>query len=684
MSVHDKNSCVTYPVVVVEVNGIRCRALLDTGAGSSYASASLLSELKLNPCHKEYKRIEMMLGSTTKLLSVYELNIKSVDRKFDLKAEVTGVDRDVLLTLHNPRYQDIIEKYTHLSDLEMTDRDEKSNLPVHIILGTSEYARIKTPNKPRIGRPGEPIAELTKFGWTILSPGKEVDLNNMFLTQVSEADYNALCSLDVLGLLDIQSEVDVYEDFKKQLTRSDEGWYETGLPWKQAHPELPTNKEGSLKRLDSLLPRLERQNILEMYDEVIKDQLAQNIIERVTSEPVGREVYIPHKPVIRESAESTRIRIVYDASARARRNVPSLNDCLETGPPLQNYMWNVLARNRFRAVAVVGDIKQAFLQVRIQEGDRDAMRFHWLSDLHTRKVEVLRFTCALFGLAPSPFLLAGVIREHLQKYKENCPDVVSEIEKSLYVDDLISGADTTLQAQQLKQSAIQILGDAKFTLHKWHSNVQALEIESGTETSIEREELSFAKQQLGANSGETKLLGLPWEKESDTLSIVFPKDEVTKTKRGILGKIARVYDPLGLVSPTTLVGKQLYRDACDQRVAWDEPLPPQLLERWVKWESLLPNQVRVPRSLAKPEEPIDAIDIHVFGDASREGVSAAVYTVIHQPSGNSKGLVAAKARLAKKSLTIPHLELVSAHMAANITQNLIQAIEGLPIKNVVG
>ena len=98
----------------------------------------------------------------------------------------------------------------------MTDREEKSNLPVHIILETSEYARIKTPNKPRMGRPGEPIAELTKFGWTILSPGKEVDLNNMFLTQVRGADYNALCSLDVLGLRDTQPEVDVYEDLKKQ------------------------------------------------------------------------------------------------------------------------------------------------------------------------------------------------------------------------------------------------------------------------------------------------------------------------------------------------------------------------------------------------------------------------------------------------------------------------------------
>ena len=70
-----------------------------------------------------------------------------------------------------------------------------------------------------------------------------------------------------------------------------------------------------------------------------------------------------------------------------------------------------------------------------------------LSDLHTRKVEVLRFTRALFGLASSPFLLAGVIREHLQKYRENLPGAVSEIEKSLYLDDLISGVDTTPQAQ---------------------------------------------------------------------------------------------------------------------------------------------------------------------------------------------------------------------------------------------
>ena len=108
---------------------------------------------------------------------------------------------------------------------------------------------------------------------------------------------------------------------------------------------------------------------------------------------------------------------MYDASSRANPKVPSLNDCLETGPPLQNLLWNALVRNRFHPVAVTGDLKQAFLQVRIRENERDVLHFHWLKDLQTKEIEVLRFTRALFGLAPSPFLLAGVIKEHLRSLK---------------------------------------------------------------------------------------------------------------------------------------------------------------------------------------------------------------------------------------------------------------------------
>ena len=166
-----------------------------------------------------------------------------------------------------------------------------------------------------------------------------------------------------------------------------------------------------MKRLNALTKRLAKQSgMLERYDSLIQDQLAQCTVERVESEAKEREFDIPHKPVIRETAESTKLRIVYDASARASEKAPSLNECLEIGPPTQNQLWSVLVRNRFHPVAISGDLKQAFLQVRVWEPDRDVKRFHWYKDLKTREIEALRFTQALFGLTPSPFLLGGVLR----------------------------------------------------------------------------------------------------------------------------------------------------------------------------------------------------------------------------------------------------------------------------------
>ena len=148
--------------------------------------------------------------------------------------------------------------------------------------------------------------------------------------------------------------------------------------------------------------------------------------------------------------------------------------------------------------------------------------------------------------------------------------------------------------------------------------------------------------------------------------------------------MARIYDPLGLVSPLTLGGKLLYRDACDARVAWDAQLPHDLTTKWTKWESGLPERVTAPRSLVKYPEEIQSIDLHAFGVASGKGVAAAVYAVVTQDSGTSKGQVAAKARLAKQGLTIPRLELVSGHMAANLVDNVKEALTGFPVNQVHG
>jgi hypothetical protein len=79
-------------------------------------------------------------------------------------------------------------------------------------------------------------------------------------------------------------------------------------------------------------------------------------------------------------------------------------------------------------------------------------------------------------------------------------------------------------------------------------------------------------------------LGLGWNKKCDEISISFPEDKVEETKRGVLSKLASIYDPLGLVSPLTLQGKLLYRAICDQKLAWDKQLPTELKRAWKKWE----------------------------------------------------------------------------------------------------
>ena len=265
---------VVYPIVNVNVEGIECRALLDTGAGSSYASAALLDRLPKRSQSKEVRKIEMMLGSSTREVCLSKITVESVDGKERLEVEVTRVERGKLFMVENPHYPDIIKSFKHLEGVTIVDNDPKPFLPVHLILGASDYAAIKTAEPARVGELGEPVAEKTKFGWTLMSPGKELDHSKMLLTQTSYTDYEELCRLDVLGLED-KPEHDqeaVHAEFREQLVRHPNGWYETGLLWKKSHPPLPSNKQGSLRRLDRLQHRLNKMEVTREYNKVIEQQ----------------------------------------------------------------------------------------------------------------------------------------------------------------------------------------------------------------------------------------------------------------------------------------------------------------------------------------------------------------------------------------------------------------------------
>ena len=178
-----------------------------------------------------------------------------------MNVKLAKVDKAGLLFIKNSGYEKLIWEYDHLRGVTMDDQDTKQRLPKHLILGNGEYSRIKTSTKPLVGREGGgPVAEKTKLGWFIMSPGMDFDRSTMLLTQTSQSDFENLCRLDVLGLADsLENDQNlVYEDFKEQIVGSPSGYYEVNLPWKANHPKLPTNEAGSRRRLTSLVRKVTR------------------------------------------------------------------------------------------------------------------------------------------------------------------------------------------------------------------------------------------------------------------------------------------------------------------------------------------------------------------------------------------------------------------------------------------
>ena len=90
-----------------------------------------------------------------------------------MAGNIIEVNKGELLSLDNPTFDSVVAKYPHLKGVKLRDRDTKPRLPVYVVLGAGEYARIKTETRPHSGKHGKPIARLTKLGWFAMSPGQE-------------------------------------------------------------------------------------------------------------------------------------------------------------------------------------------------------------------------------------------------------------------------------------------------------------------------------------------------------------------------------------------------------------------------------------------------------------------------------------------------------------------------------
>ena len=198
------------------------------------------------------------------------------------------------------------------------------------------------------------MAQSTVFGWVLFGsvPVSQITApvmsHPMLCLTASEQSVKSFWELESIGISP-DKEDSVLTRFENDL-RQVEGRYEVTLPWKSGARELLLDNEKLASyRLDSLRRRLEGDPPLKLrYDAAIKEMCDTSIVEEVPVDETACEnpvFYMPHRPVVRESAVSTKVRPVFYALAKGYNGI-SLNDCMEIGPCLLTNLTQILIRFR--------------------------------------------------------------------------------------------------------------------------------------------------------------------------------------------------------------------------------------------------------------------------------------------------------------------------------------------------
>ena len=179
-----------------------------------------------------------------------------------------------------------------------------------------------------------------------------------------------------------------------------------------------------------------------------------------------KSIICPHHLVIQPEKSTTKLRIVYNTSSSI--DGPSLNQCLETGPNLLPKLIDILIRLRSYKVALISDIKQAFLNVSVKESDRDFLRFLWIKDTNSDNIEIIGrcFARVTFGTTASQFLWAVSIHKYLLTSKNVDQNFVEKFLANLYVDDNINRDDSYEKAFELYKKSVGTYERCRFRVEK--------------------------------------------------------------------------------------------------------------------------------------------------------------------------------------------------------------------------
>ncbi|XP_063632929.1 uncharacterized protein LOC134804004 [Cydia splendana] len=315
-------------------------------------------------------------------------------------------------------------------------------------------------------------------------------------------------------------------------------------------------------------------------------------------------------------------------------------------------------------------IKNTSLTTRIslKKEDRQYLSFLWWKNDERKEFITYRHCRVVFGVTCSPFLLGATINYHLEKYTEEFKGTAKRLRDSFYVDNCVISLETEEEAETFIEEAKRVMADVKFDLRGWVTTPMAKDME----TTSHEDKLS--------------VLGLMWDVNMDQLycNVSFAHGTALKenvTKRSLLSITQKVFDPVGLTCPVTLVPKLILQKTWNLRLSWDSKLPDALQKEFLDWSKYihLLNECRIPRRLTC--KPIDKCDnsLHVFSDASKVSYATAIFLRSNYEGEVTVQLVQARSRVSPiREVSIPRLELMAALIA---TRLYLQVKEALDLPN---
>lgn len=438
--------------------------------------------------------------------------------------------------------------------------------------------------------------------------------------------------------------------FINTTTRDKNGRFVVKIPLKENFTSLGNSRELATRRFYSLERRLERHpNIKAQYIEFINEYKSLGHMSQCTSDFSQLKYFLPHHHVIREASTTTKLRVVFDGSLKTSSGI-SLNDVQFTGPSIQSDLFSILVKFRKHTFVAMADIEKMYRQIQVHPSQQNLQKIVWRVHPHS-KLEHYQLNTVTYGTASAPYLAVRCLHELANVNKKAYPTESHIIINDMYVDDLLTGANNIDTLKQYCTNISTILGSAGFNLRKWMSNT----------TLLETPKIKLSHNFLNLSKYETKTLGINYIPSTDafvySFKTVLPLTKITK--RNILSKTAQIFDPLGLLTPITVIPKLLIQTLWKLKLDWDQPIPADIEARWLKFETNLEaiEKIQIPRHVCSPVA--HKLHLHGFADASEKAYGACIYIKSFLDNGSVQvHLVTAKSRVAPVSqISLPRLEL---------------------------